>query len=153
MKQKMLLGAAFLAANISISKAQPVFEGNYPLNQPLEEYFAAENENYNKSIIYIFYNNYTDCYQCPQTIELTEQIFNQYYNGTYSLFVINYEEDNEYDFALAYRLTEPLAIVLVKISNGQNLGYVKLPNPQNMLSTGQDFTNYLTEQINAYLDS
>lgn len=151
MKQKMLLGAAFLAANIGIAQAQPVFEGNYPLNQPLEEYFAAQDENYNKSIIYIFYNNDTDCYQCPQTIELTEQIFNQYYNGTYSLFVINYEEDEEYDFASAYGLTEPLAIVLVKISNGQNLGYVKLPNPQNMLSTGQDFTNYLTEQINSYL--
>lgn len=151
MKQKMLLGAAFLAANISVSQAQPVFEGNYPLNQPLEEYFAAQDENYNKSIIYIFYNNDTDCYQCPQTIELTEQIFNQYYNGTYSLFVINYEEDDESDFASAYELTEPLAIVLVKISNGQNLGYVKLPNPQNMLSTGQDFTNYLTEQINSYL--
>lgn len=125
--------------------------GNYPIDQPLQEYFDAENQNYNKSIIYIFFNNYQDCYQCPQTVALTEQIYNQYYSEKYSMFVINYEEDNEYNFAQAYNLNAPLAIVLVKVEDGNAVGYQKISNPQNMLSMGEDYVLYLKQQIDNYL--
>ena len=125
--------------------------GNYPIDQPLQEYFDAENQNYNESIIYIFFNNYQDCYQCPQTVALTEQIYNQYYSEKYSMFVINYEEDNEYNFAQAYNLNAPLAIVLVKVEDGNAVGYQKISNPQNMLSMGEDYVLYLKQQIDNYL--
>ncbi|MBQ2811271.1 MAG: hypothetical protein IJF12_03780, partial [Alphaproteobacteria bacterium] len=69
----------------------------------------------------------------------------------YSMFVINYQEDNEYDFATAYNLTSPLAIVLVKIQDGQALGYQKISNQQNMLSLWQDYILYLRQQIDNYL--
>ena len=127
--------------------------GNYPIGEPLEEYFAAENQNYNKSIIYIFFNNNQDCYHCPQAISLTEQIYNEYYTDKYSMFVINYEEDNEYDFATAYKLNSPLAIVMVKVQDGEVLGYQKISNPQNMLSLGEDYILYLRQQIDNYLGS
>ena len=117
----------------------------------MQEYFDAENQNYNKSIIYIFFNNYQDCYQCPQTVALTEQIYNQYYSEKYSMFVINYEEDNEYNFAQAYNLNAPLAIVLVKVEDGNAVGYQKISNPQNMLSMGEDYVLYLKQQIDNYL--
>lgn len=125
----------------------------YPLNQPLQEYFSAEDQNYNRSIIYIFFNNDQDCYQCPQTVEITEQVYNQYYSNKYSMFVINYAEDTEYDFATAYKLNSPLAIVLVKIENGNVVGYQKINNPQNMLSFGEDYILYLKQQIDTYLGS
>lgn len=131
--------------------AQPAFEGNYPASQPLAEYFNAETGNRNKSLIYIFYNNEGICDKCAQTIELTEQIFNQFYNGIYNLFVINYAEDNEYNFAAAYQLYEPLAIVLVKINNGEQIGYEKIANPQQMLIIGYDYTDFLTKKINNFL--
>lgn len=133
------------------SQAQPYFEGNYPASQPLAEYFNAEEGNRNKSLIYIFYSNEGVCDKCAQTVELTEQIFNQFYNGTYNMFVLNYIEDNEYDFAAAYQLHEPLAIVLVKISDGEQIGYEKIPNPQNMLIIGYDYTDFLTRKINNFL--
>ena len=69
------------------------------------------------------------------------------------MFVINYAEDNEYDFDTAYKLNSPLAIVLVKIENGNVVGYQKISNPQNMLSLGEDYITYLRQQIDSYLGS
>lgn len=149
--KSIILSTLIFIIGFNLAHAQLTFEGNYPPNQPIEEYFAAENPQNNRSIIYLFYNNDTFCYQCPQTMELTQQIFNQYYNGMYDFYVLNYQQDNEYDYSTAYKLTEQIAIVLVKNENGQTQGYIKLSDPQNMLSSGQDFTNYLTEQINNYL--
>jgi len=125
--------------------------GEYPLGEPIQEYFAAENQNYNKSIIYIFFNNNQDCYDCQQAIELTEQVYNEYYQGKYLFFAINYEEDNEYDFSSAYKLNAPLSVVLVKIQYGNVLGYKKISNPQNMIQLGEDYILYLKQQIDEYL--
>ena len=152
--KRFLFAVAVLTVMIYPVYAKLEFNsGFYPSNEPLQEYFAAENQNYNKSIIYIFFNNNQDCYQCPQTIDITEQIYNQYYNDKYSMFVINYEEDMEYDFARAYNLNAPLAIVLVKVQDGYVSGYQKISNPQNMLSLGEDFILYLKQQIDNYLGS
>ena len=152
--KKLLFSIAVLTVMIYPVYSKLAFnEADYPLSQPLQEYFSAEDQNYNKSIIYIFFNNDQDCYQCPQAVEVTEQVYNQYYNNKYSMFVINYAEDNEYDFATAYKLNSPLAIVLVKIENGNAVGYQKISNPQNMLSLGEDYITYLRQQIDSYLGS
>lgn len=148
--KKLIAGTLTLIALSFSAYAGLDFEGNYPPNQPLQEYFAAEDQNYNKSIIYIFYNG-DQCYQCPETIALIEQIYNQYYNGRYSLFVIDYENDGEYDFISEYNLHNPLSVVLVKIADGQSMGWRKIDNPQNMMDAREDFTQYLTEQINEFL--
>ena len=150
--KKLCFVIAVISAMILPVYAKLIFNsGEYPSDQPIEEYFAAEDQNYNKSIIYIFFNNYQDCYECPQTVALTEQIFNEYYNGKYSMFVINYEEDTEYDFASAYKLNTPLAIVLVKIQNGIVLGYKKISNPENIIQNGSDYVSYLRQFIDNYL--
>ncbi len=151
MKQLMLVAILVATAYLAVW-AQPAFEGNVPASEPLEEYFAEQDGNENKSIIYIFYNG-DACYQCPETIALTEQIYNRYYNGKYSLFVIDYEDDEEYDFISAYNLNAPLSIVLVKIEQGQTLGYQKIANPQYLIESPEDYTQYLTERINDYLGS
>ncbi len=143
----------FLLTTAYPMHAKLIFNGaEYPLNEPLKEYFAAEDQNYNKSVIYIFFNNYQNCDNCQQAIELTEQVYNEYYNGKYSMFVINYEEDNEYDFASAYKLGEPLSIVLVKIQDGVVLGYQKISDPQNIISLGEDYITYLRQQIDSYFN-
>ena len=54
---KQLVLAALLVATTYLAVwAQPAFEGNVAPSEPLEEYFAAQDGNENKSIIYIFYN-------------------------------------------------------------------------------------------------
>jgi hypothetical protein len=132
------------------TQAQLTFEGGIPATQPLSEYFQAEDMNFNKSIIYIFYNN-DPCYDCAQTIALTEEIYNQYYGDRYSLFVINQVEDTEYNFVQAYGLNAPLSIVLVRIRNGQTYGWHKIDNPQNFYQAPEDYTTYITGEINTYL--
>lgn len=148
--KKTLTVALALYALTSTAYAGLTFEDNFAPNQPLREYFAAEDQNYQKSIIYIFYNG-EQCYQCPETIALTEQIYNQYYNGRYSLFVIDYANDDEYDFITAYNLYEPLSIVLVKIEDGESVGWRKISNPQNQIDAAEDYTEELTQQINEFL--
>lgn len=148
---KKILSLIFVMSAMAFSAAaQLQFEGVNPQDMSLQEYFAAENQNYNKSIIYIFYNG-NECYQCPQTIAMTEQIYNQYYAGRYSMFVIDYANDDEYNFIQAYHLNEPLAIVLVRVEDGQSVGWHKISNPQNMIEAPEDYTQYLTEEINNYL--
>ena len=141
-----------LATMVYPAQAQLVFNPDaYPIGEPIQEYFAAKNQHYTKSIIYVFFNNNDVCFNCPQTIELTEQVYNEYYTDKYSMYVINYQDDNEYDFAYAYKLNSPLAIVLVKIHDGEVWGYQKISNPQYMIQEGADFITYLRKRIDQYL--
>lgn len=77
--------------------AELTYEGAYNPNQNLQEYFDEAYPNYDKPIIYVFFNN-DPCFQCPQTIELIEQVYNRNYQNEYSLFLINYQNDDEYNF-------------------------------------------------------
>lgn len=148
--KNLIVGVLFLFVSAGMVRAELTYEGGSAPNQPLQEYFAAADDNRDKSVIYIFYNG-DQCYQCPQTIALTEQIYNQRYADLYSLFVIDYENDEEYDFISAYGLSEPLSVVLVKIADGQSLGYRKIANPQNLVDSPEDYESYLTGQIDDYL--
>ena len=83
--------------------AELTYEGAYNPNQNLQEYFDEAYPNYDKPIIYVFFNN-DPCFQCPQTIELIEQVYNRNYQNKYSLFLINYQNDDEYNFIETYDL-------------------------------------------------
>lgn len=128
----------------------PQYQGAYNPQQNLQEYFSAAYPNYEKSIIYIFFNN-SPCYDCPQTVDLIEKIYNRYYSGEYSLFIINYNNDDEYNFIETYNLSQPLEVVLVRIDDGSSTGYKKLENLQNQISDPVSFTDNFTYQINSFL--
>ena len=57
MDKFLLFAIAYLFAIGYVYAQLPQYQGEYNQNQTLREYFAAEDENYNKSIIYVFYNN------------------------------------------------------------------------------------------------
>ena len=76
----ILLIFNLMLLNISNAYSQEIDDSFANPNQAEAEYFAASPQNQNKSIIYIFYNN-SPCESCPQTIELIEQIYNQYYQN------------------------------------------------------------------------
>lgn len=118
--------------------AELTYEGAYNPNQNLQEYFDEAYPNYDKPIIYVFFNN-DPCFQCPQTIELIEQVYNRNYQNEYSLFLINYQNDDEYNFIETYDLNQPLEVVLVDVADGQSIGYKKLENLQNQISDPGQF--------------
>lgn len=130
--------------------AQLNYQGEYNSNQNMQEYFSEAYPNYDKSIIYIFFNN-NQCYQCPETIALIENVYNQNYASEYNLFVINYQNDQEYNFIQTYNLSQPLEVVLVQVDDGQTLGYKKLENLQDNISDPETFSRDLRYQINSFL--
>lgn len=120
------------------------------LSQPLQEYFDEANPNYDKSIIYVFFNN-EPCYTCAQAISMIEQVYNNNFADRYNIFLINYTNDQENDFIQTYNLTQPLEVVLVQINDGASFGYRKLENLQDMTSDPVSFNDYLVNQINNFL--
>ena len=130
--------------------AELTYEGAYNPGQNMQEYFNEAYPNYNKSIIYVFYND-NPCYECPQTIELIEQIYNKNYSGQYSFFIIDYEDDDEYNFIETYNLSQPLEVVLVRVEDGETLGYRKLENLQNQISDPVSFSENFQEQVDNFL--
>ena len=68
-----------------------------------EEYYQRLNSSPDKSKIYIFFNN-QPCPNCPQAIEMIEEVYNQNYLNNYELFLINYAEDTNSGFIEEYNL-------------------------------------------------
>ncbi len=135
--------AAFLRAQVQNT------DGYMP-DQSLREYFAASDNNYDKSIIYVFFNN-QPCYTCAAAIEMVEDIYNNAFIDRYNMFLINYADDEENDFINTYQLSKPLEVVLVRINDGASFGYQKLENLENMTSDPVSFKDYFINQVNNFL--
>lgn len=148
---KRYLFGLFLLCTLSLVTYQGLAYNDFDDSPSMQEYFSASPENENKPIMYIFYLD-SDCYMCAQTIALTEEIYNKYYQNALSLFVINYEEDEGSSFAEAYELTDPMDIVLLEVQDGQSYGYKKIRNPQYQMVTPQDYERFLSVQLNEFLD-
>ena len=132
------------------AEAQMETPEGYQENSSLQEYFDASDNDYDKSIIYVFFNN-EPCYGCAQAISMIEQVYDQNFINQYNMFLINYENDQENNFIETYNLSQPLEVVLVRINDGAAFGYKKLENLQNMISDPVSFDDYLSEQINSFL--
>lgn len=147
---KKILCAAVLLILPVFARAQLIYQPKYVPNQSLQQYFQNEDQRLKRSVIYVFYNG-TPCYECQQTMDLINQIYHKYYTGLYDLHFVNYETDTEYDYMQAYKLTEPLSLVMVRVSDGAMFGAKKLTDLQNRISDPVSFSNYLTNQINSFL--
>ncbi len=133
--------------------AQLNYEGADNANQDIQEYFQSAYPQYDKPIIYIFFNN-NQCYGCPQTIAMIENVYNQYYKDKYNLFIINYQNDQEYNFIDTYDLDQPLEVVLVQVNDGQAGAYKKVQDIIGLEEETSDpvsFSKDLRYQIDSFL--
>ena len=147
---KKLCGLLFFicVTCVSAGNAQWV---NLSGNNPYITQYVEENEdNWNKSIIYVFYNN-EPCEYCVEAMGLLYDIYQQDYSNQFSYFEINYQEQGEFVFSTAYMLEQPLSVVLVKINDGMSRGYYKIENPQQWLDNKQFFVQQITTAINNFL--
>lgn len=115
-----------------------------------EQYFQENNQNPDKSIIYVFFNN-QPCPSCPAAMDMIEEVYNQNFLNNYSLFMIDYSEDNNAGFVQSYNLSQPLEVVMVYVDDGQFQGYQKIEGLQDMTNSPQAFGEYFTTQVNGYL--
>ncbi len=139
---------ALLTALPASAQVQPT-DGYMP-SQGTQEYFAASETNYDKSIIYIFFNN-EPCYTCAAAIEMIEQIYDRNFIDEYNMFMINYQNDDENNFIETYSLSKPLEVVLVRIDDGSPFGYRKIENLQDMTSDPVSLQDYFVNQVNNFL--
>lgn len=149
MIKKFFLTAFLLVSGVP-AQAQLIYAPKYTPDQALQQYFQNEDQRLKRSVIYVFYNG-APCYECQQAMDLINQIYHQYYTGTYDIHFINYETDTEYDYMQAYKLTEPLSLVMVRVSDGAMFGAKKLTGLQYRISDPVSFSDYLTAQINSFL--
>lgn len=141
---------AFILGLFAICTVAIAQDNNMLQTEVEEQYFQANNQNPDKSIIYIFFNN-QPCQNCPQAIDMIEQVYNQNFLNNYSLFLINYAEDNNAGFAQTYALSQPLEVVMVDVENGEVQGYQKIEGMQDMTPNPQAFNEYFVTQVNGYL--
>ena len=146
---KFFIAILLICQAMVVNAQLPQYEGGYNENQTLQEYFEAAYPHYDKSIIYVFYNN-NYCYGCPQAIAMLEDLYNRKYANKYNLFVINYQNDQEYNFISTYNLSQPLEVVLVRIQDGATFGYEKIENLQNQISDKISFDDYIEYRINSF---
>ena len=132
--------------------AELYYEGGYNPNQTLQQQLAEDNPRYPRPIIFVFYDN-NPCYECPQTIELIENIYNKYFADQYDFYIINYQDDENYNFIQNYNLSLPLEVVLQRVEDGQMTAFRKLEYLQNQISDPVSFSENLQYQINSVLNT
>ena len=126
--------------------------GSIAISQTYEQnYSSAISSSYSKSTIYVFFNN-EPCSECANAIDLIEQFYNQNFINKYNLFLINYQNDNEYTFTQRYNLSQPLEVVLSRFDDGFPFGYQKIENLQYMTSDPISMEKYFVERINTFFN-
>lgn len=135
---------------ISSAQASLVYQGSYDPDQSLQNYFEAAYPRYSKSIIFVFFNN-EPCEECAQAVDLIEQVYDNSYKNQYSLFLINYQNDDEYNFIANYNLSQPLEVVLQRVVDDETNGFKKIEGLQNQVSDPVSFADNLKFQINEFL--
>ncbi len=139
-----ILGA-FAICTIAIAQENDILQ-----TEVEEEYYQQQNQNPNKPRIYVFFDN-QPCPNCPQAIDMIEEVYNQNFLNNYELFLINYGEDTNSGFVETYGLSNPLEVVMVDIQDGEVQGYQKIEGLQNMTPNPQAFNEYFITQVNGYL--
>ena len=147
---KIILTGLLFLGTLSHAQAELYYEGGYNPNLTLQQQLAADNPYYPRPIIFVFYNN-NPCYECPQTVELIEDVYNANYQGTYDFYIINYQDDENYNFIQNYNLSQPLEVVLQQVVDGQMTNFRKLDYLQDQISDQTSFFDNLTYQINSFL--
>lgn len=147
---KQFLTAAILFCILPISQTFAQFIDSSGYTPYIKQYVEEDENNWNKSIIYVFYNN-SPCAHCAEAMGLLFDIYQQNYSNDFSYFEINYQETGEFAFTTAYFLDQPLSVVLVRINDGMSRGYYKIDNPQQWLSDKLFFTEQITTSINNFL--
>lgn len=150
--QKALWAFLLTLAVILPLRAELTYQGGYDPEISLQEYFDRAYPQPEKSIIYVFYNDVNmTCQNCPQTIDLIEQVYNNNYQDSYNLYVIDYGNDQEYNFIQTYQLSQPLEVVMVRVDDGATFGFKKLENLNYQTSDPLSFADNLKFQINSFL--
>ncbi len=97
----------------------------------------------------IFYNSANTCENCLKAIDMLTDVLRQNYQGKLHAYLIDVQKHPE--FISAFRLSGPLNLVIIRISDGAAFGYDKMSGIQSKITNRRDFSRSITEFINNFL--
>lgn len=98
----------------------------------------------------IFYSSANACETCPETIDKLIAVLKQNYQSKLHAYLIDTARHPE--FISAFRLSGPLNLVIIRISDGASFGYRKLSGVQSFSGSSAVFSRHITRFINNFLD-
>lgn len=144
----LMVLAAYVLQTAPLSAQYVYTSGNNPY---ITDYVQASPDNWDKSIIYVFYSD-QPCPLCSQAMGMIYDIYEEYFTNQFNLFEINYSNEDEYGMQESYDLSQPLSVVLVRIQDGMSRGYIKIDNPQYFVEDPSYFKQSLVSQINNFIN-
>ena len=120
-------------------------------NSFIQKYVEESPENWNKSVLFVFYDGNNYCESCPKAIEMIYDLYAREFITVLNIFEIDYSERSEFTMQLDYNLTQPLSLVVVRINDGLSQGYYKIDNPQDWIDNPFYFNAKITNSINDFL--
>lgn len=97
----------------------------------------------------IFYSSADTCENCHQAIDMLIAVLKQNYQGKLHAYLIDTAQHPE--FITAFRLSGPLTLVIIRISDGAAFGFDKLAGLQSRTGNPQAYARRITEFINNFL--
>lgn len=120
-------------------------------NSFITQYVEENPQNWNKSILFVFYNGNDICSLCPRAVEMVYQLYAQKFSDVLNIFEIDYSKTDEYNMRVDYNLTQPLSLVVVRINDGLSRGFWRIDNPQNWVEDPFYFNEKISNMINNFL--
>ena len=120
-------------------------------NSFIHQYVEENAQNWNKSILFVFYDSNAVCDWCPKAVEMVYKLYAQEYSNTMNIFEIDYSQRDEYNMRIDYHLTQPLSLVVVRINDGLSRGFLKIDNPQYWVDDPFYFNEKTSNMINNFL--
>lgn len=97
----------------------------------------------------IFYSSANTCQNCHQAIDMLISVLRKNYQGKLHAYLIDTARHPE--FISAFRLSGPLTLVIIRISDGAAFGFDKLAGLQSQTENPQAFARRVIEFINNFL--
>ena len=117
----------------------------------ITQYVEESPENWNKSILFVFYDGNNYCQICPKAIEMIYEIYAKNFSSELNIFEIDYSQPDEFNMRIDYNLSQPLTLVVVRINDGMSRGFYKIDNPQQWIDNPFYFNNQIITYINNFL--
>jgi len=120
-------------------------------NSFIQQYVEESPENWDKSILFVFYDGSIYCKTCPKAIEMVYDLYARKFITALNIFEIDYSKRSEFTMQIDYNLTQPLSLVVVRINDGLSQGYYKIDNPQDWIDDPFYFDEKIANLINEFL--
>ncbi len=143
------IGLVIFCISWNFTDTSAFFQTSKAEDAPTLENLYINPEGKTKPEAIIFYNTANITPRINQAISLISTILTANYTTEIQAYLINIEQHPE--FISAFNLSEPLTLVLIRISDGAAFGYENITDLTDGIDDIPSYTQMLTEKIDNFL--